>query len=293
MASPTRAKKRLGHFLLELRTQAGHALSAPADELKASESTVSRYESGHVLPVWSTVLALLGFYGASDAARELAVKLWEQARDEPKPVRLPSSTPKSFRQMLNAEREANGIRAIELSVVHGLLQTEAYTQALFAAASRFHDQEIPVDGDIAVRKARQEVLYDSNPLNLHMVFDEAVIRRKVGSREVQRDQLEHLLRVAALPHVTVQVMPFSAGAYGTMSGAVTIVDFPDKGETPGVYLEYPAGGAWVENEADVQRFTTAFEDAVLAALSPDDSAHLIKQQMRALADDDEQELAEE
>ncbi|MFD9895644.1 helix-turn-helix domain-containing protein [Amycolatopsis sp. NPDC059027] len=290
MASPTRAKKRLGHFLLELRTTAGHALAAPADELKASESTVSRYESGHVLPVWSTVLALLGFYGASDAARELAVKLWEQARDEPKPVRLPAEAPKAFRYLVNAEREASGIRVVESMVVSGFLQTKDYARALFAAGHRFYD--VVVDGAMAVRTDRQQLLWEPDPLKLHVVLDEAVIRREVGGRAVLRAQLAHLLRAAKLSHVTLQIMPLSAGAYGTMAGGWHIIDYAGN-EAPGVYLEYTAGGAWVENEGDVQRFTTAFEDAVLAALSPDDSAHLIEQQMRALADDDEQELAEE
>jgi hypothetical protein len=64
VASPTRAKKRLGRFLTELRERAGRTLIDAATELKMSDSTTSRHESGLVVPIWSTVLTLLRFYGA-------------------------------------------------------------------------------------------------------------------------------------------------------------------------------------------------------------------------------------
>jgi transcriptional regulator with XRE-family HTH domain len=293
MAATTRAKKRLGAFLTELRSRTGRALIDPATELKTSESTLSRYESGQVLPVWSTVLALANSYGASAGELARATRLWEDAKDEPKPVRLPASTPKSFRRLVNAEREAESIRTIQLSVIHGLLQTERYTQALFAAGHRFHDLESQVDGAIAVRSARKQRLDEPDPLHLHAILDEAAISRQVGGSAIMLEQLEHLLTMGKRSTITVQVMPFAAGAYGLSAGACAIVDYPEADDTPGVYLEYPAGGAWVENAEDVQRFTTMFSDAVLAALTPADTADLIQQQIRALKNDEHDEVAKE
>ncbi|WP_406601640.1 helix-turn-helix domain-containing protein [Lentzea miocenica] len=84
MAAPTRAKKRLGDHLARLRDSAGRSLAQTAKELKTSDSTISRYESGHVLPNWASVAALCASYDASDEDRDTAARLWENASDEPR-----------------------------------------------------------------------------------------------------------------------------------------------------------------------------------------------------------------
>ncbi|GAB3486667.1 helix-turn-helix transcriptional regulator [Amycolatopsis cihanbeyliensis] len=251
-----------------------------ADVLKTSESTVSRYESGSVLPVWSTVLNLLRLYDATEEQIGAGIRLWEEARDEPKPVRLPSDTPKSFRRLVNAERSAPWMRTVHPYTVPGLLQTRAYVRALVAAAHRFHDPEGRTEMIVSNRMARQQCLHKDNPLRLHSLLDESVIHREIGGPAVMREQLAHLLTMGEQPNVTLQVMPYGAGAYGTMSGGCTIVGYLGD-EVPGVYLEYPAGGAWVDNEQDVHRFTTMFDDATSAALAPADTADLIYQRIRA------------
>ncbi|MDV6012558.1 helix-turn-helix transcriptional regulator [Haloechinothrix sp. LS1_15] len=288
MKTATRAKRRLGRFLHDLRTDAGVLLEQAAHELKTSDSTVSRYESGQVMPVWATVLALLNLYGATDEDRTRALTLWEHARDEPPSIRLPTGAPKSYRRLVNAEREAERIRIVEMSVVPGLMQTEAYARAVISTARRFHVSDSQTDKLVTARRTRQQLLEESGPVPLHAVIDEALIRRAVGGVEVMRGQLEHLVELGKLEHITIQVIPFGAGAYGSMNGGCIIVDYPEPGEVPGVYLEYPAGGAWVDNEADVERFTTMFDDAARAALSPADSASLITRQIRAMDTNDQQ-----
>ncbi|MBA0126707.1 helix-turn-helix domain-containing protein [Haloechinothrix sp. YIM 98757] len=289
MKTATRAKRRLGRFLNESRVQAGVRLEDAATELKTADSTVSRYESGQVMPVWATVLALLNLYGVTDEGRSRAVELWENARDEPPSIRLPTGAPKSFRRLVNAEREAERIRIIERSVVPGLMQSESYARSLIAAGHRLHGADAEaMDKFVAARLARQRLLEESGPVELHAVIDEAVIRRVVGGPAIMCEQLAHLLDIGAKPHVTIQVMPFRAGAYGTMNGSNIIVDYPEPDEVPGVYLEYPAGGSWVDNASDVERFTTMFDDAARAALSPADSAALLTRQIGAMDTDDQQ-----
>ena len=102
------------------------------------------------------------------------------------------------------------------------------------------------------------------------------------------------LALAERPNITLQVVPYAAGAFGTMNGSFIIVDYPESDTVPGVYLEYPAGGAWVDNEADVQRFTTTFDQAAAKALSPVDTTGLIHQlRARELHDDPHHSLAQE
>ncbi|MGQ0838892.1 helix-turn-helix domain-containing protein [Actinokineospora sp.] len=287
MATPTRAKKRLGQFLGELRNHAGKTLLDAARELKTSDSTVSRYESGDVLPVWSSVKALIDYYKADDEARLAAVRLWETADDEPAPVRLPLGTSRAFRRFVNAEREGTTERIIAPVVVPGLLQTERYVRAINANIPRYHNPDARIEGHVTSRLNRQRQLEGPDALVLHAVIDEAVIRREVGGRDVMHEQLARLLVLGARPNITVQVLLFGAGVYGTMSGPCMIIDFPEPDDLAGVYLEYPAGGAWVENDDDVRRFTTMFEDASAAALSPGDTADLIRQKMRAFENHDQ------
>lgn len=282
MATPTRAKIRLGRFLADLRNRVGISRASAAQEIKTNDSTVGRYEAGHVLPVWGTVLTLLRLYEASAKERKVASDLWDNANDEPPSIRLPTGTPKAFRRLVNAEREAPSERRIELSIIPGLLQTEAYARALMDAGRALHRPDTKVDNLVATRIARQQRLVGADPLNLHVLIDESAILREVGGPDVMREQLAYLLVVAARPNIKLQVVPLRAGAYGLMNGSCVIVDYPQVAETPAVFLEYPAGGAWVDNAEDVERFTTMFDEVAKLAVTPAKSTDLIHKRIKAL-----------
>lgn len=277
VATPTRLKKRLGTFLREVRQRADRTMDEAADHLKTKRPTVSRYETGAVLPVWSTVHMLLAFYNATEDDLSQAARLYDDAKDEPQSVRLTAGASKAFRKLVNAEREAVRERQLAPFVIPGLLQTKRYAQALIEAGRALHDPEMRPDSAVASRMERQKPLDGPDPMVLHALIDEAAIRREIGGPEVLREQLDHLLAVAKRPNITLQVIPYTAGGYGTMNGSFTIVDYPEPDTVPAVYLEYPAGGAWVDNEADVQRFITTFDQAATRALSPAGTIGLIHQ----------------
>ncbi|HET6292822.1 MAG TPA: helix-turn-helix transcriptional regulator [Kribbella sp.] len=283
MATPTRLKKRLGSFLRAVRQAAGKSMDEAADHLRVERPTVSRYETGEALPVWSTVHMLLSFYDATSGDLAQGARLHEDAKDEPPSVRLPAGAPKAFRKLVNAERDAVRERRLSPFVVPGLLQTRRYAEALEEAAHVFYTPDMRPDGVIASRMNRQKPLEGPDPMALHVLLDEAVIRREIGGREVVREQLEHLLDLAQRTNITLQVIPYTVGGYGTMNGSFTIVDYPESESVPGVYLEYPAGGVWVDDAEDVKRFTTTFDQTVARALPPADTTHLIEQQLESLA----------
>ncbi|HWE90338.1 MAG TPA: helix-turn-helix transcriptional regulator [Pseudonocardiaceae bacterium] len=281
MATATRLKKQLGAALRHTRERAELTAKHAADELRAVQTTVNRYESGETLPGWPTLRTLLTAYDADAEETKRITQLWEAAREEAPPVRLPMGTSRTFRRYVTAEREAVGERGIEPVTVPGLLQTERYARAINDRGIRYLRQTARPEGYVNIRRTRQTLLDGPTPLNLHVIVDEAALHREIGGREVMHEQFAHLLVVAEWSNITIQVMPYGVGAYGFMSGAVAIIDYAEPDSSPGVYLEYPAGGAWVENPEDVGRFTTMFEDAASAALTPDETVDLIHQRMRS------------
>jgi transcriptional regulator with XRE-family HTH domain len=293
MAAPTRAKRRLGAHLDALRVAGGHDLADAARELRTTGSTVSRYESGEVLPLWSAVRILLDLYNASDADRATAEELWENAKEDVPAVRLPTGTSKAFRKLVHAESEAHLIQTIT-TVMPGLLQGEDFSLAIHASSRRFLNPDTKLERYVATRKQRQRRLEGDEPLQLHALIDEAALRRRVGGADTMRRQFDHLLDRMTWDNITVQVIPEDVGAYGPMSGgSITIVHYydpddplmshrADATDAPAVYLEQVGTGSWVHNSDDVRRFTTNFTDVATVALSPEETAERIRQEIRVL-----------
>ncbi|QUG99541.1 helix-turn-helix domain-containing protein [Saccharopolyspora erythraea] len=279
-ATPTRRKRRLGQLLLGLRDRAAKSLADSSELLRVAESTVSRYETGHVRPGWATMQALLAFYGAEDHERVEAAAMWEDAAEQATRVVTPAGSSKALRAFLRAENEADTARHLEPLVIPGLLQTHAYARALNLTGQQFHST--PPQRYVTARLSRQARLSPPSPMNYHALIDEGVIRRVVGGPEVMVEQLRHLLVMAERDNVTLQIVPFGIGAYATMTGGFVILGYQDAADPPAVYVASAAGGNWVENGDDVTRFADTFDEVTKLALSTDESSNLIRSQVGAL-----------
>ncbi|WP_308401359.1 DUF5753 domain-containing protein [Streptomyces sp. AP-93] len=106
-----------------------------------------------------------------------------------------------------------------MSLIPGLLQTEAYARALFANHWPPVDDET-VDERTAARLERQHLLARKPPVAFSFVLYEAALRAPLGGRQAHREQLQHLLDVGTLRNVSLQVLPFeralSVGTIGPM-----------------------------------------------------------------------------
>ncbi|MBA8825145.1 hypothetical protein FHX42_002496 [Saccharopolyspora lacisalsi] len=183
---------------------------------------------------------LLKFYGVAQAELNPLV---EQAKRSAEPswwAPYADVVEDWFAFFLGSEGEALREFNYEQLVVPGLLQTQDYAAALTSASRSVaaHDREKVA----ALRLERQQRLTDSDPLALHVVIEESVLRRPIGGRDVLLAQLRHLATMAALPHVDVQVMPTGVGAHSGMDGKFVLLEFEDF--SPGVFLEsHPVLGA--------------------------------------------------
>lgn len=227
------------------------------------------------------MVALLSLYSATGTDRERINLLWEEAGQPTPQIRLPAGAPKPFRELVRAEREAAQVRIIAPSILPGLLQTADYARAVHMAYQT-RDPGAHVEDVVSARLDRQKLLDGRTPLRLHSILDEAVLRRQVGGTAVMATQLDHVVAMSAKPNITIQVIPDSAGAYGSMSGPCSILSYDDPDDASSCYLEHPAGGVWVDDEGDVQHLLAMFDGVSTTALPPYDTAELIREQARKL-----------
>ncbi|GAA2682125.1 MULTISPECIES: helix-turn-helix transcriptional regulator [Actinosynnema] len=285
-STQTRAKRKLGRRLAQLRVDAGRRPEEIALALRKSAGLVSKIENGHVMPDYPTLQVILARCGVVDAAARRSVEeLWEEARSSAKPVEVSPGMSLKYRAYLRAEADAAGVLTVEQTVVPGLLQTSAYAAAVQGTTLR----QVARDGAkkaVESRMARQRRVHsDSDPLVVHAVVDEAVVRRVAGGVEVMVEQLRHLLVLQELPNVTIQVIPFERGLYAEMVGPFVLLSYADPVEDPPlVYVEHRGGGLWVEDGAEVQEFLGAFAENAGIALSPEETSALIRQRMVELGE---------
>ncbi|MFE2144766.1 helix-turn-helix domain-containing protein [Streptomyces sp. NPDC059456] len=185
---------------------------------------------------------------------------------------LRSQLPTWFQPYAEMEARASYISTFQSQVVYGLLQTEDYARALLRVG--YPDGE---DEQLAARMERQRILARAHPPVLCVVLDEALLHRQVGSREIMRNQLVHLLGFRHQPWVQVQILPFSAGEHTGMMGSFTLLRFDDDPDL--FYAERYDSGHMTANPQVIRERSVGYARLQATALSPKDSAALIARVM--------------
>ncbi|MEV4755593.1 helix-turn-helix transcriptional regulator [Micromonospora sp. NPDC049559] len=189
-------------------------------------------------------------------------------------LRAVEASPAWFRDWMLAEAEAIALRSYENVVLPGLLQTEAYARAVFAAGGLLPPEE--VERRVAARLERQALLTREKPPTFVAVVDEALLHRPVGGPEVMAEQLRHLVRLCTeLPHVTLHVVPATVGAYAGLSGPFVVATLP--GGEDVVYLDNQLRGQMVGDRAGLFWVRKAWDSILGEALSAQRSIELISE----------------
>lgn len=253
----------------------GLGIAQAAKVLDCSGTRVSRIETGKGPAVAKPedVVKLCQLYKVTDD-RQIQMLLdmltnsqklgWWESYDD--------VLPSGLEVYVGLETDARAVRAWEPLLVHGLLQTAGYARAVFQGepSNRPHD----VDALVQIRTERQKLLTrEDSPLELWAILDEAVIRRPIGGTAVMREQLHHLVKLADMSNVTVQVIPYRMGGHPGLGGAFSILEFEE--DAPVVYVDSPAGNLYLEKKPDVRRVGSRFDLLRAVALAPDESVAML------------------
>ncbi|MFE1750049.1 helix-turn-helix domain-containing protein [Streptomyces anandii] len=134
--------------------------------------------------------------------------------------------PKKVRDLAKLEAQAVELLSYGSHNLHGLLQTEEYARALLGTRRPVLSED-ELERALAARMARKAIFERVPAPELSFVQEEVTLRRPVGGKMVLRRQLEHLLRVAQLRHVEIQVMPTTRGDHPGTGGRIQVLKFVD------------------------------------------------------------------
>ena len=279
--SPTVRRRRLALELRRLREAARLTCEEVAEHLECSASKISRVETGRVSVSPRDVRDMLELYGVTGKERDSLVQLARDSRQKGWWHAYSDPLNPQISTYVGLESAACQIRVYEVSLIPSLLQTEDYARAIITSGM-MNGTGDGTERSVALRMARQPALTRDEPPLLWTVLDEAALRRRVGVAELMRAQLEHVLELASLQNVALQVIPFGAGAHPAMGRPFVILVFPERVDPDVVYLEDLTSAFYLEDTDEVDRYNVFFNHLRATALSFDDSAALITSVLKDL-----------
>jgi transcriptional regulator with XRE-family HTH domain len=257
--------------LRRYREDAGLTIEHVAERLDCSASKISRLENGQTGASPRDVRDMLALYGVTGPELD---DLVDTARETRKRGWWYSYGPILTSSYVSFEAAAERIRTYEAQCIPGLLQIPEYARSLIRAGWPEPDQP-ELEDKVRLRLKRQELLTQEDPVDFWCVLDEAALLRPVGGADVMRQQLEHLVAVAEMENVTLQVLPLEAGAHPGMEGSFVLFRFPHDGDADTVYVTMATGGVFQDKAEELHRYATVFDHLTELALTPVASTALI------------------
>ncbi|WP_049569165.1 helix-turn-helix domain-containing protein [Streptomyces sp. SBT349] len=254
-----------GADLRRHRENAKLSLVQLAGQVPSSKSQLARIEVGESMAPRGLSEEFDRLFGTDGHF----VRLWLLVRKEVPPDR--------YKNFLDLANRAHYLENFGSQLIWGMLQTEDYARALFAAnpdLTEEKQQEL-----LVARMGRQERLRAADPPHIWCIIDEAALRRPMGSPEIMRDQLARLLPLVDTPCSKIQVLPFAHGGHALMNTSMTLLKFQDG--TTAAWEEGRGRGQLYEDCLDVTPRQRLYDEARAYALPPRESGAFIQRVMES------------
>ncbi len=251
-----------GSQIKHLRNLRGYTQEEFGKRIGYAVDTIASIEQGRRI-------AQARFYALADDALE-ANGLVKAAEAH---ISMKTKYPAFFAEFAEEERKAITLDYFASQAIPGLIQTEAYAQAMFESwCPPYEDEETA--RLVNVRLERQE-LFARKPLPvLGFVIEENVLRRPLGGPEVLHEQLLQVLEIGKRSNVTIQVMPQSCRQHAGLNGAMTLMETAERQMV--AYVEHQAGSQWVTKPAEFSVLHQRYGIIRAQALTTADSMALIE-----------------
>ncbi|AJE81381.1 MULTISPECIES: helix-turn-helix domain-containing protein [Streptomyces] len=272
-SAPTVLRMILGRRLQDMRQSAGASLDDAAKALRVTPLTIRRLEKAEVALKPLYVEKLLETYGAGQQEIEEFVDLAEQANKPGWWHVYRDVVPTWFTAYVSLETGATTLRTYEPHYVTGLLQTRAYARAVLSGGLS-HGPEEELARRVDLRLRRQGLLDREQAPTLWVVMEEAVLHRVVGGPEVMREQIDRLLEVSELPHVSIDILPFTVGAHVGACAPFTYFRFEEPELPDIVYSEVLSASMYMDQREDVVAHLEAHNRMSLLTSSQESKALL-------------------
>lgn len=266
--SASRARA-LANELRNLRRLATLNTREAAERIGISSASLNRCELGTRMPPPEEVSALLVVYGVTGLARERVLELARAANPTGWWEIGNNALPKQLPTLITFESQAARITHFQPLYVPGLLQTHSYMRAVMEACGV---PDSDAEARVAARAGRQTVLTRKHRPRYVAIMDEAALRRPFGGRVVMLEQIRRILEVAAMPNVTVQVIPFERGGY-PLFGSYVLLQFPKARDI--VYLEHKQASGFLDEPEDTGPFQPLTDTLKAVALGPAETSDFL------------------
>ncbi|MFF4790424.1 helix-turn-helix domain-containing protein [Streptomyces sp. NPDC001276] len=276
--APTLLKMLVGVQLAGFREDAGLSQEQSARELGFSAAKLSRIESGKGRrpPAEGDVRALLKLYGTDEYESSVLLRLLRRAGEPGWWQRYDKRLmPEWFDRLVGLQEAAAAIRTFEIQYVPGLLQTATYTRAVVERGLPTASAN-EVQRRVELRMRRAQLLLRQDAPQVWAVLDESVLLRVLGSREVMREQLDHLVTMAQRPNVTVQIVPLDVTNASAPAIPITYLRFGGLDLPDVVYLEHIRSANFLEDRDETEEYRIALDRLADEALTPQESLALLR-----------------
>ncbi|WP_334026063.1 helix-turn-helix transcriptional regulator [Nocardia terpenica] len=277
-------RRYIGRRLAKLREAAELTQKQAALATQKGVSTIARMESGDLGIRFRDVDVnlFLDVYHADPDERQRLLAYTAETRNGARTKQwweaYREDMPEWFALYVILEDSARTIREYQSELIPGLLQTREYFEKFTRTDGALDDAV--VERRVEIRLERQGLLQRDQAPHLHVILNEAAIRRPVGGPDVMTAQLEHLLRMSDRDNITIRILPFSAGEHGGMGGPFILLDFPvdangEQLEPPIAYVDTLTGSMYMSKPEEARDYDAVWNDLGAKALDEAESRQLI------------------